>query len=256
MPKEPDINNYPGRYKDYVKATKNYDKELDLYFERLINAMPIVEDKSINSHQYFLNIVKEGSGLGANHEYKAYFDSVIKNNKESILVSTFSELLTKFIEKRYYGCVVRVYVNDNHSLNKKYCLERTMVNAPLYLSELKVEVSASHVSYDRIDSIYNRAYEDYENSEISKWVTWQEYSDSTKSKIGSELAYVEREINLDNSFRKQDAKKKVNEMIFRDIRAFYNRFNVFYNNIIYVNGKEKSVALLYKKLSTTIKWLD
>ena len=149
---------------------------------------------------------------------------------------------------------VKVNISPYVKINELYCLERLVLGLPTTLNELKVEITVGYISYSRVESSYLKAYEDYENSEISKIVSWNEYSDSSKSDIGASIYMNNYRDNSIDSQNRQAAKEKLKKVLFYEVRNLFNQYNVFYNECLTTNGVSRTVALRFKELSTTLHW--
>ena len=245
-----------GSLRNFEKnIMKEYYEKEDEYREKLLRIAPIIEEgKSDDYRDCYYNAYKFSKTNGYKHEYSSYYSKIHKNGKEGISLGLFTTMLESLMNNKYSYEEVKVNISPYVKINELYCLERLVLGLPTTLNELKVEITVGYISYSRVESSYLKAYEDYENSEISKIVSWNEYSDSSKSDIGASIYMNNYRDNSIDSQNRQAAKEKLKKVLFYEVRNLFNQYNVFYNECLTTNGVSRTVALRFKELSTTIHW--
>lgn len=245
-----------GSLRNFEKnIMKEYYEKEDEYREKLLRIAPIIEEgKSDDYRDCYYNAYKFSKTNGYKHEYSSYYNKIHKNGKEGISLGLFTTMLESLMNNKYSYEEVKVNISPYVKINELYCLERLVLGLPTTLNELKVEITVGYISYSRVESSYLKAYEDYENSEISKIVSWNEYSDSSKSDIGASIYMNNHRDNSIDSQNRQAAKEKLKKVLFYEVRNLFNQYNVFYNECLTTNGVSRTVALRFKDISTTLHW--
>lgn len=256
-PIKPEYNSsIHGSLKKFEKVEmEEYRKKEEEYRKKLLNVAPIIENGNKDLYKdFYYNIYKFGKSNGYKHEYSDYYNKIHTNGKEGISLEVFNMLLTNIMQTKYNTEDIVVEVKSFYNIKETYCLERLVLGLPTTLKELNVTLTVRYISYSRVESSYLEAYEEFKNSELSKILTWDEVSDSSKSDIGASIYVNDYYDRLTDNLNKQKAKEKLKAILFYEVRQLFNTYNIFYNQVMKINDVSRTIPLRFKNLSTTIKW--
>ena len=229
------------REKQYIKDLETHKDKIRDYKDRLYS-----EENPLKSNY---NEYRE-KVWGISPAPNVLVGSKFAEKCEKIYNSQDSESNKISIEAKSY-----VYCDREHkSLNNYEYVERMLSFVPNYAKEITLVIRAK-VTYEKdYSSSYLDAYDAFENSEYSKMMTWQEFSDSSKSEIGAQIYINNLNDSYKNSNRRIQAENKRKEEITSFINKMFEEHVVFAgytfifedNKKQYIEGKVLKIKFDFK----------
>lgn len=231
------IRHYGAEYKYMMKAydekVKNYSTLMSDYRKRLIKAM---EDNNIFENlPSVYNASEDNCLLGQEFYYKLY--EALKNRFGSYIDLDINMKLD-------YSAIVK-----NTDI---YYFERNLAGIPCYMDNMYININFGHSAFDIQCYGRNEGYtyfdtmEKFENSELSKFLTWSEFS-STTNEIGVAINQNYNDEKLDAYMKgKRYVKNEIWQIVlklFKSHTVIYGR-DCFYGGQCYV--KPKNIKINFK----------
>ena len=223
--------------------------------------------KDLNAHKEKIREYKERLYSEENPlklDYDAYREKVwgISPSPNVLVGSKFAKKCEKIYnsqdtESNKISIETKSYVfcdRENKSLENYNYVERMLSFVPNYAKEITLVIRAK-VTYEKdYSSSYLDAYDAFENSEYSKMMTWQEFSDSSKSEIGARIYIDNLNDNYKNSSRRIEAENRRKEEISSFIKKMFEEHIVFAgytfifedNKKQYIEGKVNKIKFDFK----------
>lgn len=218
------VRQYGSDYKYMMKAydekVENYSTLMSDYRKRLIKAM---EDNNIFENlPSVYNASKDNCLLGEEFYYKCY--ETLKNRFGSYIDLDINMKLD-------YSAIVK-----NTDI---YYFERNLAGIPCYMDNMYININFGHSAFDiecygRSESYtYFDTMEKFNNSELSKFMTWGEFS-STTNEIG---VVINQNYNDEKLNAYMQGKRYIKNEIWQIVLRLFKSHTVIYSRDCFYGGQ-------------------
>jgi len=226
------IKTFGGKVnKEYKTKYAQYVNDLEAYKKRLFELENPIGEK-YNAYRRRVWELSDDSEI-------MYIRTFINNCKEIYKRKTTYDI--SITPKKY------VFVDrENKKLDEQLLVERMLCYLPIYAKEITLDINAQVFYKTVISREYSDLYEEFDNSEYSKMMTWDEFSH--KSGYAGDIwqaSVNDREAQSNANFKVREQNEKLIKSIVNDM---FDKCELFVGQNCtdngqkqYVEGKVKSV---------------